>query len=336
MVERLIQLSVSTIGGCCFDLKVQDSCRGIDVKHLLSTMDSALRVSMMRLLHGVVEIQDDLPISTTIKETRAQLVVIFRSHACEQFLLCDYDWDRSLETASDEVRGDKQCVLSAVNVAGEDLRYASPELRNDKDVVLAAVRHSGSSLTYAGEELRDDIDVVRAALQSDPSSIRHASSALQDDIDVVLAAICQSNRLGNNMLYPYAEDACSLFASERLRDLPEVVLLDTHREPELKFLLQRAFWVALLVGGFRAVSLEAIALLWTFTIIMWFLFFRADASLMGSLRGAMWTAILIVFCAVLLGQQIAESRYFYGLRTRIRDRYQSWLYERAKSYTKIS
>eukprot|EP01051_Picozoa_sp_SAG22_P007858 SAG22_NODE_570_length_9013_cov_4.251739_3_plen_160_part_00 len=45
---------------------------------------------------------------------------------------------RELERASDELRGDKEVVLTAMAQAGAALRYAADELRDDKEVVLTA------------------------------------------------------------------------------------------------------------------------------------------------------------------------------------------------------
>ena len=73
--------------------------------------------------------------------------------------------DGTLESASKELKADKEVVLAAVKAWGYDLENASKELKADKEVVLVAIQNShGSALEYASEELRADKEVVLAAL----------------------------------------------------------------------------------------------------------------------------------------------------------------------------
>lgn len=47
---------------------------------------------------------------------------------------------RALEFVSDNLRGDKQVVMTAVGQVGAALEYSRTEMRGDKNVVLAAVK----------------------------------------------------------------------------------------------------------------------------------------------------------------------------------------------------
>ena len=61
----------------------------------------------------------------------------------------------SLQSASDELKKDKEIVLAAMNQNGLALGFASGELKNDKEIVLAAVKEDGRALKYASAELRN-------------------------------------------------------------------------------------------------------------------------------------------------------------------------------------
>jgi aconitase A len=66
-------------------------------------------------------------------------------------------------------KNNKEIVLIVVKDWGTLLEYASEELRGDREVVLTAIRScqhtSWSALQYASEELRNDKEVVLEALQ---------------------------------------------------------------------------------------------------------------------------------------------------------------------------
>jgi hypothetical protein len=47
----------------------------------------------------------------------------------------------ALEFASDELKNNKDIVLTAMMQNGEALKFASPALQSDRDVVTSAARH---------------------------------------------------------------------------------------------------------------------------------------------------------------------------------------------------
>ena len=98
----------------------------------------------------------------------------------------------NLKYASDNLKKDKDIVLTAVRKNGSALEYASEELKYDKDVVLATVIQNGLALIYASEELRNDKDVVLAAVNQNGDSLYYASKDLKSEKDVVLAAVTQN------------------------------------------------------------------------------------------------------------------------------------------------
>lgn len=68
--------------------------------------------------------------------------------------------------AADELKRDREIVLTAVRRSGLCLEFAAPEMRADRDVVLAAVQVQGEALEFASEALRGDPLVVAEAIRS--------------------------------------------------------------------------------------------------------------------------------------------------------------------------
>ena len=52
----------------------------------------------------------------------------------------------ALNSASDDLKKDKEVVMVAVNRSGYALEYASETLKADKEVVMAALQENGSAL----------------------------------------------------------------------------------------------------------------------------------------------------------------------------------------------
>ena len=58
--------------------------------------------------------------------------------------------------ASDQLRRDRDFVMTVLRIAGRLLQYVLDEdLKVDKDVVLVAVQQSGLALQYASEDLKN-------------------------------------------------------------------------------------------------------------------------------------------------------------------------------------
>jgi len=92
-----------------------------------------------------------------------------------------------LRMASDELRDNKNIVLTAVSNCGEALSAASTRLQDDHEVVLAAVRDDGSSLQYASARLKDREDIV--AHVGINSNIDHMSARLRQDKAFTMATL---------------------------------------------------------------------------------------------------------------------------------------------------
>ena len=71
--------------------------------------------------------------------------------------------------------------MAAINKTGNALEYASEELKGDKEVVLVAVnqKEGGYAVQFASEELKGDKQVVLAAVNQSGWALQFASPALQ-------------------------------------------------------------------------------------------------------------------------------------------------------------
>jgi thioredoxin-related protein len=69
-----------------------------------------------------------------------------------------------LESASEELKNDKEFILVVVTQDGTALKYASDTLQNDRDVILAAITQNGRAFKYASDELKSDEEVAIKAL----------------------------------------------------------------------------------------------------------------------------------------------------------------------------
>lgn len=86
---------------------------------------------------------------------------------------------------------DKEVVLKAVEMNGNNLEHASDRLKDDKEVVLKSIQYNGLCLSHAGEKLKDDREVVKKAIENDIFGwvLQSASDRLKDDKELVLQAV---------------------------------------------------------------------------------------------------------------------------------------------------
>jgi hypothetical protein len=96
-----------------------------------------------------------------------------------------------LQVVPEELRRDREIVLTAVQKHGSALQYASKELQVDREIVLAATRKTACALQYASEELKRDREIVLEAVQQDGHALQYASAELRRDREIVLEAVRQ-------------------------------------------------------------------------------------------------------------------------------------------------
>jgi len=84
-------------------------------------------------------------------------------------------------TRAEEVRGDREEVLAAVQQNGWVLQYASEELRGERECMLAAVQQNGWALQYASQAKKRHTATgssLRAAIQRSQFRALQLSSAV--------------------------------------------------------------------------------------------------------------------------------------------------------------
>ena len=69
---------------------------------------------------------------------------------------------RALKWASDDLKGDREIVLTAVSQCWPALEWASDDLKGDKEVVLTAVSQKDGwrAVEWASDDLKEDSDIL--------------------------------------------------------------------------------------------------------------------------------------------------------------------------------
>ncbi len=137
----------------------------------------------------------------------------------------------NLEYASEELRNDRELVLTAVSqdVGIFVLRYVSEELRNDREIVLKAIDSSeyaflsdatseypDDTSKYISKDLLNDKEIVLKLVKAGGEILIYVGEKMKNDKEVVLEAIRNSKG--------YSVDGLLSFASEELRSNKEFVL----------------------------------------------------------------------------------------------------------------
>ena len=99
----------------------------------------------------------------------------------------------SLQIQKDWVRDNSECVFSAVQHKGAQLRDASNRLKADVDIVLSAFRQSAHALRHAHPTTWQDNRFLTEVLQ-DASNIEYAPAGLKEDAHFLLRCV-QANGL---------------------------------------------------------------------------------------------------------------------------------------------
>lgn len=98
----------------------------------------------------------------------------------------------SFKSADASLQDDKEFLLEATAINGHVLAHASSRLQADKDVALSAVSTTGLALGHVDYSLRNDKDVVLAAVKQDGFALQFASENLCKDREVVLTAVSKN------------------------------------------------------------------------------------------------------------------------------------------------
>ena len=94
-----------------------------------------------------------------------------------------------LEHAAEELKGDREIVMTAVSKNGMALQFATEELKGDREIVMAAVSQHGMALQFASEELKGDREIVMTAVSQDGWALNFATKDLREDEEMLQLAL---------------------------------------------------------------------------------------------------------------------------------------------------
>jgi hypothetical protein len=117
-------------------------------------------------------------------------------------LTCINNHDNILKYASNELKNDKCIIFCAVCNQLDSLEYASYELKNDRDFILSCVKKNGNTIKYASEILKNDKEIALAAVQNNGISFRLISKYFKNNRDVIIAAV---KNFGNALFHASKE-----------------------------------------------------------------------------------------------------------------------------------
>lgn len=118
--------------------------------------------------------------------------------------------EEAFQYADATLQADRSFVLAAVQLNAGVLPYVSGIFRADREVVLAAVSQRGEVLACLGSELRSDREVVERAVRQHGLALRYAAERLRADRGLAIAAVKQNA-------------GAVAYTAEELRDDQEVV-----------------------------------------------------------------------------------------------------------------
>ena len=129
-----------------------------------------------------------------------------------------------LEHAAEELKGDREIVMTAVSKNGRALRFAAEELKGDRKIVMTAVSSFGSALKFAAEELKGDPEIVMMAVSKNGCVLQFATEELRRDLEIVMQAVSVDGDALEYATKNLREDEEMLqHALERSRNCGEVV-----------------------------------------------------------------------------------------------------------------
>ena len=97
-----------------------------------------------------------------------------------------------LRRAPEELRGDREIVMTAVSQQGGALQFATEELRGDREIVMGAVSNFGLALQFATEHLRGDREIVMAAVSQHGGALHFATEDPKADLEIVMTAVSKT------------------------------------------------------------------------------------------------------------------------------------------------
>ncbi|CAE7224423.1 unnamed protein product, partial [Symbiodinium necroappetens] len=124
----------------------------------------------------LIQFLHDKRLAENLKSDREVVLSAVQSEGCR------------LQHATERLKDDRALVLAAVSSDGAALAFASKRLRCDKGLALAAVTKCGAALQFCAAFLHEDEDIVFAAVGQDATALRFASTEMKCNPCVIIAA----------------------------------------------------------------------------------------------------------------------------------------------------
>ena len=99
----------------------------------------------------------------------------------------------ALQFASEEMKGDRQVVMTAVSQNGLALCYATEEMKGDRQVVMTAMSENWGALQYATEEMKGDRQIVMTAASRNGYALHFATAELRGDVAMIEHALASAD-----------------------------------------------------------------------------------------------------------------------------------------------
>lgn len=153
------------------------------------------RGNILKSLHP--NLYDNGFIEVSVTPDKSILVFNFDENNAESFDLFYYDDIQNKLIRKVELE-DKNYILSIINEKGYStiLGLASNELKNDKDLVLTALERDPCCYIYVGELIKYDRDVILAAILYYPDAISDAPDEIQNDEAFLIICISINAKVG--------------------------------------------------------------------------------------------------------------------------------------------
>lgn len=148
------------------------------------------------VLEAVSSVGRVLPNSSTPMLDRAAARELWKNPQIQQicgdrdFILLAVERDPAyLQFASDALRADREVVMRALDYDACALQYAASTLQADREIVTKAVLKNPAALEFAAQVLKDDRALVIMAVEKNGMAYKFASPELQKDEEVLVVAM---------------------------------------------------------------------------------------------------------------------------------------------------
>eukprot|EP00931_Biecheleriopsis_adriatica_P101360 TRINITY_DN76513_c0_g1_i1.p1 TRINITY_DN76513_c0_g1~~TRINITY_DN76513_c0_g1_i1.p1 ORF type:complete len:518 (-),score=82.68 TRINITY_DN76513_c0_g1_i1:275-1828(-) len=215
-----VLLKICSLSGPLCEVEADLQWKVIQLKQEIQRITAIAEIAQSLIYESAV-LHDDSRLESLQIPHDAVVILLKRTDSQVDWLKKINDVGRALwsgssllSTAPPEIREDPMVVLQAVARRASDFQYASDDLRGNRDIALAAINKAGMALIFAADELLDDQSIVDMAFRRGfrlrllPHDVR---SRLGDRENIAFSAVCYddheiqhvSNRLLANRCFAH-------------------------------------------------------------------------------------------------------------------------------------